>query len=88
MGGQWIGICTDEQLENVAVLDLTTPEGASVARLRGNGVEAGLPDFAGGGGGVFDVSAGEEGELGDLGCWRCHCGWMLSDRKKLDGSMS
>ena len=78
---------TDEELEHAVVLYLAAPEGAFVAGLRGDGVEAGLPDLAGGGIGVFDVGAGEEGEQGDFGClWR-HGDWTLLNCGILKGIM-
>ena len=44
-----------------------------------------MPDFAGGGVGVFDFGAGEDREHGDFGCWWRHGDWTLSDWRMLNG---
>lgn len=45
---------TDEELQHARVLDLAAPVGALEAVLLRHGGYGVRPDFAGGGGGVFD----------------------------------
>ncbi len=53
---------TNEEINNRRILDLTSPVGALSAFLGKDGVDSGFPDGTGGGRGVLDLGACDEGE--------------------------
>jgi hypothetical protein len=67
---------TNEEFEDGRVLDLTSPVGALKAFLSEEGVDGGFPDGTGGGGGVFDLGAGDKRKDCYFRCWG-HSGQCL-----------